>query len=218
MLRVIESQKVRLSALTVKMRPFVARLRSMELDFSDGPSDFDRHRLLAALPEPPEEEISRGELQLPSGGDRPTVLLYTDGGCSPNPGPGGWAFILQPAGEGGRSVLEGAGAVRKSTNNRMELMAVIRGLLALERPCRVRLVSDSEYVVKGLEEWLDGWKRKNWVNSRRKPVLNKELWQALDVLRGHHELSSEWTRGHAGHPENERCDQLVGLVRDQLVG
>ena len=189
----------------------------MEFDFSAGTPDLDRQTLLGSLPDPPEEEISSGKLQIPIGEPLPEFELFTDGGCSPNPGPGAWAYILQPPAAGPEAAFEHAGAVRSSTNNRMELMAVIRGLLSLDRPCRVRLVSDSEYVVKGLNEWIVGWKRRGWVNSRKKPVLNKELWQALDALRHHHTLIPEWTRGHAGHPENERCDVLVGLVRDQLV-
>lgn len=186
----------------------------MDLDQADGPS-FDAAALLKGLPDPSVEEISLGGLVLDDEADFPEVDLYTDGGCSPNPGSGGWAFILRPRGDAG-SGLEMAGAVARSTNNRMEMMAVIRGLLSLDRPCRVSLVADSEYVVKGLSEWIDGWKRRNWVNSRRKPVLNVELWRVLDALRGYHQITPNWTRGHAGHRENERCDALVGQVRGLL--
>lgn len=188
----------------------------MEFEQSEDTSAIDRAALLSALPETPEEEIRLGELQVPVVDGLPEIELFTDGGCSPNPGPGGWAFILRPVGGAAESTLEHAGAVRHSTNNRMELMAVIRGLLSLERPCRVRIVSDSEYVIKGLTEWIDGWKRRGWVNSRKKPVLNEELWRVLDALRLHHNLDPQWTRGHAGHAENERCDVLVGRVRDRL--
>ncbi|MDG2030944.1 MAG: ribonuclease HI [Phycisphaerales bacterium] len=188
----------------------------MEFEQSEASQAVDREALLSALPEIPEEEIRHGELQIPVGNGLPDIELFTDGGCSPNPGPGGWAFILRPAGGHSKSGIEHAGAVRHSTNNRMELTAVIRGLLSLEQPCRVRIVSDSEYVIKGLSEWIDGWKRRGWVNSRKKPVLNEELWRVLDVLRHHHNLDPQWTRGHAGHAENERCDVLVGMVRDRL--
>ncbi len=189
----------------------------MEFDFSMHEDDapFDREALLAGLPDQSSEEFSLGALEIDSDGGMPVLNLYTDGGCSPNPGPGGWAFILRVDGQ--KDGLEHAGAVEHSTNNRMELMAVIRGLLSLGQPCRVRLVADSEYVVKGLTEWMDGWKRRGWVNSRKKPVLNEELWRVLDVLRGYHALEAEWTRGHAGHAENERCDDLVNRVRARLA-
>ena len=174
--------------------------------------------MLSAMESAPQRELIPDPLPLPEGPDRPQVDLFSDGGASPNPGPGGWAYILRCAGGSGPGdevEVEGAGAVPGTTNNRMELTAVIRGLMHLDRPCRVRLVSDSEYVVKGLSEWLAGWKRKNWVNSRRKPVLNSDLWKILDQLASEHEVTCTWTRGHAGHAENERCDQLVGRIRDE---
>jgi len=143
--------------------------------------------------------------------------LFTDGACSGNPGPGGWGFVLRVAGE----EIEGSGGDPRTTNNRMELAGAIEGLkLLLERwkgptPPRVRLVSDSQYLVKGLSEWLDGWKRRGW---RRKegPVLNVELWQELDVLRARCAIRAEWVRGHVGHAENERCDRLAVAVIDQF--
>jgi ribonuclease HI len=109
---------------------------------------------------------------------------------------------------------EGSGGERTTTNNRMELLGAIEGLKRLERPSTVRLVSDSQYLVKGLNEWMDGWKRRGW---RRKegPVLNVELWQELDRLRSIHRIKAEWVRGHVGHPENERCDRLAVAVIDQ---
>jgi ribonuclease HI len=186
----------------------------MDSDSTNQMPALDRTALLAGLPDPAIEEFELGSLQMAPDGPLPELELFTDGGCSPNPGPGAWAFILRPVGE--KSGLEQAGATQHSTNNRMEMMAVIRGLLALDRPCRVHLVADSEYVVKGLTEWIDGWKRRGWVNSRRKPVLNEELWRVLDVLRGYHALEAKWTRGHAGHAENERCDALVNQVRARL--
>lgn len=140
------------------------------------------------------------------------VLLFTDGACSGNPGPGGWAYILQhPA--SGREV-ENSGGERMTTNNRMELMAVIRGLEALKRRSRVELWSDSQYVLKGLKEWLAGWKAKGWKTASKAPVKNVDLWQELDELKGKHEITFHWVRGHNEHPENERCDALAVAARD----
>lgn len=136
---------------------------------------------------------------------RPAIELYTDGACSGNPGPGGWAFILKRSGE----VIERSGGERATTNNRMELMSVIEGLDALEGPSRVELYSDSQYVCKGLSEWLDQWKTRGWRRGRNEKVKNVDLWQRLDRLRDIHELSPNWIRGHSEHPENERCDQLA---------
>ena len=137
--------------------------------------------------------------------------LFTDGACSGNPGPGGWGFILRIDGV----EREGSGGERRTTNNRMELLGAIHGLRLLEQPSRVRLVSDSQYLVKGLTEWIDGWKKRGW---RRKegPVLNVELWQELDALRARHRITAQWVRGHVGHPENERCDRLAVSVIDQF--
>lgn len=142
------------------------------------------------------------------------VELYTDGACSGNPGPGGWAYILKHPASG--SEREDSGGEANTTNNRMELISVIRGLEALSEPCRVRLVSDSQYVLKGLEEWLDGWKKKGWRNSRREPVKNVELWKQLDALRKKHEIRGEWIRGHSDHPENERCDRLAVAAAEKF--
>ncbi|MFG0251903.1 MAG: ribonuclease HI [Phycisphaerales bacterium JB038] len=138
---------------------------------------------------------------------KPVIELYTDGACRGNPGPGGWAYLTRRAGES--QVREDAGAEAETTNNRMELMAVIRGLESLAGPAEVHLYSDSVYVVKGLTEWLDGWLAKGWRNAARKPVKNKDLWQRLVQLREEHELRAHWVKGHADHPENERCDQLA---------
>ena len=143
-----------------------------------------------------------------------SYVLYTDGGCAPNPGPGGWAFVLDRA-EGDR--VESHGGEPDSTNNRMELTAVIRGLervlddAATSRPS-VEVVGDSQYVLKGLTEWMPGWKANGWtrkVSGKRKPVLNKDLWESLDALSQQLDLHVTWVRGHTGHPENERCDALV---------
>lgn len=137
----------------------------------------------------------------------PHVLLFTDGACSGNPGPGGWAFVLKHPASG--SVREDSGGEPETTNNRMELTAAIRGLQALTRPSRVELWSDSEYVLKGLREWLPGWKAKGWKTAAKKPVKNVDLWQELDDLVAAHKVTFHWVRGHDGHPENERCDQLA---------
>jgi ribonuclease HI len=135
-----------------------------------------------------------------------SVHLFTDGACSGNPGPGGWAFILRHVGS--ENEMEKAGAERETTNNRMELTAVIRGLEALKRRCRVELFTDSEYVGKGLTEWMPKWKAKGWRRGNQ-PVKNLDLWQRLDELIAQHEVRFTHVRGHSGHVENERCDQLA---------
>jgi len=138
------------------------------------------------------------------------VLLFTDGACSGNPGPGGWAFILQHPASG--KEIERHGAERETTNNRMEMMAVIQGLEALKRPTCVELISDSTYVGKGLCEWMPKWKANNWRRGRgrdAKPVKNIDLWRRLDALLATHRVTFTHVRGHAGHPENERCDTLA---------
>lgn len=138
------------------------------------------------------------------------VVLFTDGACSGNPGPGGWAFILQHVPTG--KILEGSGAEHQTTNNRMELQAVIEGLHRLKRQTRVHVVTDSSYVQRGLSEWMPKWKAANWrrkTSSGYEPVKNVELWKELDELSHKHRLSFELVKGHAGHPENERCDELA---------
>jgi len=149
---------------------------------------------------------------------RPEVTLYSDGACSGNPGPGGWAFILrhEPTGK----EMERAGAEPMTTNNRMELRAVIEGLKALKRATRVHVVTDSAYVKNGLETWLPSWKARNWkrkTSGGLKPVKNVELWQELDALIQEHEATFEQVRGHAGHPENERCDELAVQAYKTLI-
>lgn len=138
------------------------------------------------------------------------VHLFTDGGCSGNPGPGGWGFVLRHLATG--KELERSGAEPLTTNNRMELTAVIKGLEALKRPCSVELFTDSVYVGKGLSEWVPNWKKNGWRRKERgqlKPVKNVELWQQLDLLAGRHQLKYTRVTGHSGHPENERCDTLA---------
>ncbi|TWT51631.1 Ribonuclease HI [Thalassoglobus neptunius] len=141
---------------------------------------------------------------------RPFVQLFTDGACSGNPGPGGWAYVLRhPA---SNTEKEGSGGDRETTNNQMELMAVISGLLALTRPSEVEVVTDSVYVAKGSQEWMPNWKRNGWRRKEGKswkPVKNLELWQQIDELLSKHQVRFTVVKGHSGHPENERCDELA---------
>ena len=145
------------------------------------------------------------------------VELFTDGACLGNPGPGGWGFVLRVQTPEGPKEKEGSGPEPDTTNNRMELQAVIEGLKVLTQPCEVAVVSDSQYVVKGINEWMLGWKRKGWVKADRQPVMNADLWQALDVLAQKHRLKATWVKGHASHPENERVDRLANGAARSLV-
>ena len=145
----------------------------------------------------------------------PQVDLFTDGACSGNPGPGGWAFLLRHRASG--KSREDAGGETHTTNNRMELTAVIMGLRALTRPSQVALHSDSQYVLKGLSEWMDAWKARGWRTADKKPVKNQELWENLDELRSIHDLTFIWVEGHAGHPENERVDALAVEARERVA-
>ncbi len=133
------------------------------------------------------------------------VIVHTDGACKGNPGPGGWGAVLSYAG----AEKELFGGEAQTTNNRMELRAVIEALNALNRGCRVRVVTDSQYVHKGVELWMEGWKRKNWKTAAGKPVANRDLWEALNEALRQHEVRWEWVRGHQGHPGNERADGLA---------
>jgi ribonuclease HI len=135
------------------------------------------------------------------------VRLYTDGACSGNPGPGGWAFILEHVPTGKRKCASGGEA--STTNNRMELIAVIRGLEALVRPSRVEVISDSQYVIKGLSDWMPNWKANGWRRGKRSSLKNLELWQQLDKLIARHAVKCTHILGHSGHPENEECDRLA---------
>ena len=135
-----------------------------------------------------------------------SVHLFTDGACSGNPGPGGWAFILRHVATGKQ--MEQSGADRETTNNRMELLAAIRGLEALKKSCRIVLYTDSVYVGKGLVEWLPKWKARGWRRGN-KPVKNLELWKRLDELVSRHSVKYVRVAGHSGHPENDRCDELA---------
>ena len=136
--------------------------------------------------------------------DSSRVIIYTDGGCSPNPGTGGWAAVLQS----GDKVKEISGGEEQSTNNRMELMAAIQALQALKHPCDIELHTDSQYVQKGITEWLPGWKRRGW-KRRGGAVKNADLWKRLDAAAQNHSIQWRWVKGHAGIALNERCDDLV---------
>jgi ribonuclease HI len=142
-----------------------------------------------------------------------SVDLWTDGACRGNPGPGGWAALLIA----GENEKELAGAEPLTTNNRMELTAAIRGLEALKRRCTVRVHTDSEYVKRGVTEWLEDWKRRGWKTADKKPVKNVDLWEQLDALLGKHDIEWRWVRGHSGVPENERVDQLANRAIDELA-
>lgn len=146
---------------------------------------------------------------------RPKVELYTDGACSGNPGPGGWAFVLRHPVSGAER--EESGAEMETTNNRMELQAVIEGLKLLKKPSSIDLFSDSKYVLNGLEEWLDSWKKRGWKTAAKAPVKNEDLWRALDDLRAAHQIRFHWIKGHNEHPINERCDKLAVAAREALV-
>lgn len=145
----------------------------------------------------------------------PIVELFTDGACSGNPGPGGWGFLLRHP-KTGKSI-ERSGGDKMTTNNRMELAAVIEGLTVLTRPSVVELYSDSQYVLNGLKQWMAGWKKKGWKTASKQPVKNVDLWKQLDQLKNGHDIRFNWVRGHAGHPENERVDDLAVEARDRAA-
>ena len=134
-----------------------------------------------------------------------TVIIYTDGACSGNPGPGGWGSVMMYRGH--RRELSGGEA--DTTNNRMEMMAVIRALESLKRPCSITLYTDSTYVIKGMTQWLEGWKKRNWRTAAKKPVKNVELWQRLETAIAPHAVKWVWVKGHSGVQENERADELA---------
>ena len=144
------------------------------------------------------------------------VVIYTDGACKGNPGPGGWGAILRS----GKSEKELFGGELDTTNNRMELLAVIEALAALKRPCEITLFLDSQYVRKGITEWIHGWKKKNWRTASGSPVKNVELWQRLDelVAKAGHTIDWRWVKGHAGDPGNERADELANKGVELILG
>ena len=137
----------------------------------------------------------------------PGVVIYTDGACSGNPGPGGWGAILMH----GTSVKELSGGELDTTNNRMEMMGAIAALEALKKPCQVELHTDSTYVMKGISEWIHNWKRRGWRTADGKPVKNDDLWRRLDEARARHDVKWRWVKGHAGHEHNERADELARM-------
>ena len=142
-----------------------------------------------------------------------TIEIYTDGACRGNPGPGGWGAILKY--DGHEKCL--SGGEPDTTNNRMELLADIQSLEALKRPCRVRLVTDSQYVRNGITQWMAKWKRNNWRTANRTPVKNADLWERLDRAASRHDIEWVWVRGHAGHPDNERADALARAAIDEML-
>jgi ribonuclease HI len=144
------------------------------------------------------------------------VVIYTDGACSGNPGPGGWGAILTA----GAHRKEISGGELHTTNNRMEIMAAIRALQSLNRPCKVELHTDSQYLRQGITEWISGWKARGWRTADKKPVKNEDLWRELDEARARHQVDWRWVKGHAGHPMNERADELArkGLTERLSAG
>ena len=151
-----------------------------------------------------------------------TVRIFTDGACRGNPGPGGWAAILQWVQEAASdSVLAERtlrGSQANTTNNRMELMAAIEGLGALRRRSAVDLTTDSQYVRQGITQWIGDWKRRGWMRANRKPVINQDLWRRLDALNARHDVRWHWVKGHRGHPGNEAADRAANAAIDELLG
>ena len=144
--------------------------------------------------------------------DNELIQIYTDGACRGNPGPGGWGALLKF----GSKEKQLYGGESLTTNNRMELRAVIEALSALKRPCNVSVTSDSTYVLKGINEWLPNWKKRGWLTSGKKPVKNEDLWKSLDSLKSVHNIEWHWVKGHSGHLENELVDQLANKGIDEL--
>ena len=141
------------------------------------------------------------------------VTIYTDGACKGNPGPGGWGVVLRY--EASEKTLRG-GEIQ-TTNNRMELTAVIEGLKALKEPCKVTITSDSTYVLNGVTKWMEIWKKKGWKTTSNKPVKNVDLWKQLDIALGRHQLNWQWVKGHSGHRDNELADQLANKATDEIL-
>jgi ribonuclease HI len=141
-----------------------------------------------------------------------SVEIFTDGACRGNPGPGGWGVLMRS----GNEEKSLCGGESETTNNRMELTAVIEGLMALKRPCEVKVTSDSTYVLKGVQEWMPNWKKRGWKTASKQPVKNVDLWQKLDAVIGEHKIDWRWVKGHSGHRENEIADQLANRGIDEL--
>jgi ribonuclease HI len=142
----------------------------------------------------------------------PQVIIHTDGGCLGNPGVGGWAAVLQS----GKHRKEIRGGEPATTNNRMELRAAIEALIHLKKPCAVEMYTDSQYVRNGIKKWLAGWKRNGWKTASKQPVKNSDLWRMLDLAAARHQVTWHWVEGHAGHADNERCDELCGEAMDAV--
>ena len=142
----------------------------------------------------------------------PRVVIHTDGGCLGNPGVGAWAAVLRS----GKHCKEVSGGEMATTNNRMELKAAIHALTALTKPCAIELHTDSQYVRNGITQWLTGWKKNGWKTKDKKPVKNADLWMALDTARAPHQIEWKWVKGHAGVPDNERCDELANLKMAEI--
>ena len=140
------------------------------------------------------------------------VTIYTDGACSGNPGPGGYGAILKF----NDKIKEISGYEENTTNNRMEMTAVIEALRTLKKPCNLLVISDSTYVIKGMTEWINSWIKKGWINSQKKQVLNRDLWEEMLRLSENHQIKWEWVKGHHGHKENERCDELARNAIQQM--
>lgn len=143
----------------------------------------------------------------------PKIEIFTDGACRGNPGPGGWAALLRYQGK--EKAI--SGTENSTTNNRMELMAAIQALMAVKKPCEILLSTDSQYVQKGITEWLPQWQRRAWLTSNKKPIKNSDLWKELAIQAERHQIRWEWVRGHSGHPENERVDSLANAALDKLL-
>ena len=141
------------------------------------------------------------------------IVIYTDGACRGNPGPGGWGALLRY----GQHEKTLSGAETHTTNNRMELMAAIQALAAISEPCKIDLHTDSQYLQKGITEWLAGWKKRHWKKSDKKPVKNADLWEALDHEASRHAVTWHWVKGHSGHPENDRVDSIANQAIDELL-
>ncbi len=142
-----------------------------------------------------------------------SVIIYTDGACRGNPGPGGWGVVLSFKG----NTKELCGGELETTNNRMELMAVISALEALNKPCDVQINSDSKYVLQGITEWLENWKKRGWKTANKSAVKNEDLWRRLDNVKNLHKIEWLWVKGHSGHPGNDRADRLANLGIDNLL-
>jgi ribonuclease HI len=140
------------------------------------------------------------------------ITIFTDGGCAGNPGPGGWAAILRYE----KHAKEISGGEVATTNNRMEIRAAIAGLVALNEACDVTVYTDSQYLRQGITEWVHGWKARGWITAKRQPVKNSDLWRELDAQTRRHQVTWKWLKGHAGHPENERCDVLAGAEMEKI--